>query len=549
MRSKVLSIIAAFLLLTFVNVFGQDKKPLKYIIDMVHHNPGEPLYESKFTRPDVLKDMGYNSKCFYLFDSPTLAINWDKFDKRILPEGSPEREWVDKKAARLHVMYNECKRKGMKIYAMSDLILLPKRLIELYHIDKTFGDPQDTLTQRILRFQMDQIFRQFPEMDGLIVRIGETYLEDAPYHKGSILNKGDADKCIIPLMNLLRDEVCVKLNKKIFFRTWWTFDTDAKKYEYVSKMVEPHPNLVIAVKHCEGDFHRGNPFSKVLGLGRHPQLVEIQCAREYEGKGCYPNYIAKGVIDGFEEHQERKDKGELWNLRDINKTGKLAGLWTWTRGGGWEGPYPTNELWCDLNAWILAQWANNPQATEQSLFNRFCKERLHLDAQSIPAFRQIALLSAHAALRGFRSVAYPNDVMSMWTRDEYISFPELPKDVNRAKVIISEKDDAVNDWNEIVKYSQKVKASSAIDEEYIKVSCEYGRQMFRIFRAVFHLAGIKQLNMDYNKQQYLQEYDDAWNSLKKLESAYPSSCPSLYSKRIVRRTNPNVADDVINTMR
>lgn len=53
-------------------------------MDMVHHNPGEPLYESAYTRPDVLKRMGYNSKCFFLFDSPTLAINWDDFDKRIL---------------------------------------------------------------------------------------------------------------------------------------------------------------------------------------------------------------------------------------------------------------------------------------------------------------------------------------------------------------------------------------------------------------------------------------------------------------------------------
>ena len=549
MKSKILPIIIASLLLIPVGVTAQNKKSLDYIIDMVHHNPGEPLYDSQYDRPDVLRKMGYNSKCFYLFDSPTLAINWDKFDKRILPEGSPDREWVERKAARLHGMFAECKKQGLKIYAMSDLILLPKRLIELYHIQNTFGDPKDTLTQRILRFQMDQIFAQFPEMDGLIVRIGETYLQDAPYHQGNIQNKGDADKCIIPLINLLRDEVCVKLNKKIFFRTWWAFDTDKDKYTYISNAITPHKNLIIAVKHCEGDFHRGNPYSKVQGIGRHPQLIEVQCAREYEGKGCYPNYIARGVIDGFEEHQGLKDKGQAWNLRDIYKTGKLAGLWTWTRGGGWEGPYPKNEIWCDLNAWILAQWAVNPTATEPALFHRYCTERLHLDAKSAQAFRQIALLSEHAALRGFRSVKYPNDIASMWTRDEYITFPVLPNDITKAASIIRDKDDAVNDWESIVKYANELKANNKFDDAYIKVSCEYGHQMFRIFRAIFHLAGIKQLNISDDKHKYLSEYDDAWSKLHLLKEKYPCSCPSLYSRTIVRRANPVVADDIINTMR
>ncbi len=75
-----------------------------------------------------------------MFDSPTLAIDWDLFDKRILPEGSAEREWVEKKAARMRGMFNECKQLGLDVYAMSDLILLPKRLIELYGIESSFGN-------------------------------------------------------------------------------------------------------------------------------------------------------------------------------------------------------------------------------------------------------------------------------------------------------------------------------------------------------------------------------------------------------------------------
>lgn len=43
----------------------QAQNKISYIMDMVHHNPGEPLYESKYCRPDVLKDMGYNARCFF----------------------------------------------------------------------------------------------------------------------------------------------------------------------------------------------------------------------------------------------------------------------------------------------------------------------------------------------------------------------------------------------------------------------------------------------------------------------------------------------------
>ena len=109
-------------LLTICNLFSYGQcRSLKYRIDMVHNNPGEQGYESKFNRPDILAEMGYNSKSYFLFDSPTLAINWDGFDKRIMPPGSPLREWAERKSARLHSMFNACKREGLKVYAMSDL--------------------------------------------------------------------------------------------------------------------------------------------------------------------------------------------------------------------------------------------------------------------------------------------------------------------------------------------------------------------------------------------------------------------------------------------
>ena len=52
----------------------------------------------------------------------------------------------------------------------------------------------------------------------------------------------------------------------------------------------------------------GVPFNPCIGIGKHQQVVEVQCQREYEGKGAHPNYIAKGVIDGFEEFKKSNIK-------------------------------------------------------------------------------------------------------------------------------------------------------------------------------------------------------------------------------------------------
>ena len=158
------------------------------------------------------------------------------------------------------------------------------------------------------------------------------------------------------------------------------------------------------VKQCEDDFHRGNAFSKIIGQGPHPQIIEVQCAREYEGKGAYPNYIANGVIEGFEEHLNTMPAGKIRSLREFYQNSELLqGVWTWTRGGGWDGPYIKNELWCDLNALVMAQWANHPTDSQEAIFRRYAVGHLKLKGDDVDRFRELCFLSAKAVLGGERS--------------------------------------------------------------------------------------------------------------------------------------------------
>jgi hypothetical protein len=517
--------------------------PLPFVLDMVHHNPGEPKYNSAYNDPAVLQQMGYNGKVFYLFDSAHLAVNWDNVSPNILPVGSADRAWVEAKAASIHSLYGAVKAQGLNVYCMSDLVLFPTNLVNLYGMSSTFGNINNTNTEYYLRILLNKMFTQFPELDGIVVRIGETYLQDAPYHSGRIDNPTSASSTIIPLMNVLRDEVCVKLNKQVIFRTWYSFDVNTNTFQTVSAAVTPHTNLIWSIKHCEGDFHRGNPFSKVLGLGQHRFIVEVQCSREYEGKGAHPNYIANGVIEGFEEHLNSMPTNSLRSLRDVyDNSAQLCGVWTWTRGGGWEGPYIKNELWADLNAWVMAQWALDPAQTEETIFYRYATNRLQLPANQAANFRQLALLSASAVYRGNRSTG--NYLDPWWTRDQYFRFPPLPSNATQKQTVLDDQTAGVNQWNQMVVLADGLTPPDSAALETLRSSPRYGQTLYRMFRAVVNLQAITPAGDITQIKSWLAEYDSCWTNYAALAEQYPNTIATYYvepSQRTTVGTDPVAA--------
>jgi hypothetical protein len=65
--------------------------------------------------------------------------------------------------------------------------------------------------------------------------------------------------------------------------------------------------------------------------------------------------------------------GQAQGLRDVVTNQLCAGVWTWSRGGGWEGPFLKNELWCELNTYVVAKFAQNPARSEEEIFNEFAR--------------------------------------------------------------------------------------------------------------------------------------------------------------------------------
>jgi hypothetical protein len=397
---------------------------MKFILDMVHHNPGEPSFKSRFLDPARLADYGFNGQ---VFKHVNCVATFAASGVDCFPAGSPERAWLDRFTPGIEGEIAAAKKIGLKVFYHIDLFVLPKRLVAHFKDEICDADGRVSLekpkTLELHKILFEELAGRFPHVDGYVIRVGETYLFDTPHHVGnSPIPKigpdwtpnylyaetlagtppasprwsGAQTGAYVKLLNFLREQVCVRQGKQVFFRTWDIFPdklhASLPHYLEVTDQIEPHPLLAFSIKHTALDFWRHVKVNECLTRGKHPQIIEVQCQREYEGKGAYPNYVMDGVINGFEENEKRI------GLRDLVSHPNILGVYSWSRGGGWYGPYIQNELWPDLNAFVLARFAQNPALSEEEIFLEYATARLGVDNGDVNRFRELCLLSARACL-------------------------------------------------------------------------------------------------------------------------------------------------------
>ena len=214
----------------FLPILAQQIQKEGYLVmDMVHHNPGDAMTQSVFRKPEKLASFGMNGMVINEFKFPQCAVSFSKFDKRIFPKGSEEKAWIETLTKEIRTQIKACHENGLQAFYFTDIIVLPQKLVELYKDEICDEDGKISFekpkTWEIHRIMLKELFERFPEMDGLVIRTGETYTHNIPYHigNGPVDYKNRYDKSIeihARLMNLLREEVCVKRNKKIIYRTW-----------------------------------------------------------------------------------------------------------------------------------------------------------------------------------------------------------------------------------------------------------------------------------------------------------------------------------------
>lgn len=534
-----------------------------FVHDMVHDNPGLRKYQSKYNNPQFLSERGYDGKTFDLYNCAQYALLWDgvaeKYGKTaIFPKESEERKWVESRKAELTKLYEEAVAENLKVSFMMDIIVFPKSLINAFPQildDKGEIDIQKPLTQALMKDMFEEMFREFPQISGIYVRYGETYAQERygiPYHTGNNPIIGGDERYHLTLIQLLIDVVCEKYKREVYYRTWGfaKFQHDRETYLRVSEKIPVNDRFYFCIKHTSGDFWRCVRFNQSLNCGKHKQIVEVQSAREYEGKGAYPNYIGNDVINGAEELKWLMTSEENQSLRDVvNVENSLVkGIWTWSRGGGWDGPYLNgengkdgsvvvkngSELWCDLNAYVISKWAKDTSKSDRYYVLQYAKDVLNMSDNDSLIFYELCLLSSRAVLLGQSRNTDKYEWCILWTRDQNINPVYLKTNVRNAieagaeEELLWKQQRSVELWKDIVALSEKITTGTAV--EYIRVTAKYGYCLFSIFETMYRANICALQGKTEATEKAVAEYDALWAEWLALKENN-DCCPTLYEKK------------------
>lgn len=379
------------------------------VLDMVQNNPGDTTVawqQTKYTDPGYLATLNYTGRVTTGELSPFLTVDFSSLNdgQDYFPAGSPARAWLETMRAGVQANAERAQAAGVDFVPFVDMVVLPAAVVAHY-ADEIVVDGAivyNNVTRRLLQAMISETVALYGDLvDGILVRTGETYVFDTPYHTGNspvaslAANDTAGQQAVwVEFISDLRLWGCVSANWSVFVRAWDSFGGwtgDPAYYLNVTNPVPPHPKLYFSIKHTAGDFFRFMGFNGQLAVGNHAQIVEVELQREYEGKGAYPNYVVPGILYGFGDLGP--GGADSRGLVDILNATQIRGLWTWSRGGGWWGPYIHGyETWVDLHVFTLARWwsANYPSAqtqgpswgrgrevvTEEEAFREFVATRL-----------------------------------------------------------------------------------------------------------------------------------------------------------------------------
>ena len=102
---------------------------MEFIMDMVHHNPGEAPFKTSFLNPKKLKEYGYNAQVFKHINT---AVTFKNYDKNLFDRDLEALEWIEKLKENISEEINKAKAEGLKVYYHIDLFVLPKAVFEKY---------------------------------------------------------------------------------------------------------------------------------------------------------------------------------------------------------------------------------------------------------------------------------------------------------------------------------------------------------------------------------------------------------------------------------
>jgi hypothetical protein len=391
-------------------------------------NPGEPQPETRYRDPKHLRALGYNGLVLY----ETTGLSGVESPEAV---GTGEvRRWMERTFEKVGQTVARAHEAGLEVYIFYDVLSLAASAVEREAAALTCRNRPTTLcpgSEEALRrsaHALEALLTLWPQVGGVVLRFGDNDAARLPYLVGNDIYTPHCARCsqlgrvdrISAVLKNFYDLVVLKLNKRLIARAWNVRPNGMHDSVELCRRLAPRlpgdPNdqrLVLSFKFTETDFWRyqkWNPASLVFG--QRPVIYELQCQREFEGKGGMPNWQVPLWRDGY---PETAAPGRPAGLANLAGDGHLAGLWAWVRGGGWGGPFVRNEAWIDANVVAVPLLADQPTSAPTDLADLWVRERLHVtDPAAAAVVKQTLEHSPEIIRRGFYIGPYARTRSSPW---------------------------------------------------------------------------------------------------------------------------------------
>lgn len=266
-----------------------------------------------------------------------------------------------------HALFSILRRHGLQIYLTIDVLSLSPGL------KASIGGSRARAGQFLVR-QFHSLFQTFPEVRGVIVRIGECDGKDVQGQFKSELLLRTSRQVNGLLKKLL--PVFDHYGRQLILRTWtvgsypigdfiWHRDTTARVLRGID-----NPNFILSMKYGESDFFRYLPLNKHFFRLKVKKIVELQARREYEGCGEYPSFIGWD----YEKYAQQ-----------LAGADNMVGICVWCQTGGW-GPFrrlsflEPAALWNELNSYVTLKIFRYDWSVERAV-EAFAIERGYTNSQ------------------------------------------------------------------------------------------------------------------------------------------------------------------------
>lgn len=288
--------------------------------------------------------IGYNGVT--LDDLPHLA---DHEDYEV---GVRERIALYREAFR--ALFRVIREEGLQIYLTMDIMTFTPQL------EMRIGRSERKV-RAFLSSLLDLFFADFPEVAGVIFRIGESDgldVREMLQSRLTLKNPAMVNRCLKSILPVFE-----KHRRRCIFRTWtvgahevgdliWREATLLKTVEGIVS-----PALVLSMKYGESDFFRYLSLNRNFFITNLPTIVELQTRREYEGCGEYPSFIGH-------------DYEQL--AIELRGAPNLIGISVWCQTGGWT-PFRRlayvreGSIWTEINTFIALRLFKEGELFEEAL--------------------------------------------------------------------------------------------------------------------------------------------------------------------------------------